>query len=281
MSVCVFSTSNSLLLRKLRGKKPKQISSLAFSSVDTAQLYISMVTGIIEKWDWVNGTLLGSWDTKTPVHLIATSNPTSANSNTGLVYSLDKPKASKWTITAHRLMAGENASKTDLSTLLKYEEPISSLHIYEEGTIIVATSGQKLLIGSTDNPHQPLLKHISYVWREITCSEWITSVDTRIRIVDASSRKSPMVKAATKYAVDIVVGGIRGAIFVYDDLLASLISKEDKSKDGATDNITPRKLHWHRNAVSSVKWSTDGLCMPWYNLANLTSDRELPHFWRP
>ena len=262
MSVCVFSTSNSLLLRKLCGKKPKQISSLAFSSVDMAQLYISKVTGIVEKWDWTNGTLLATWDTKTPVHLIATSKPTSTDSDTGLVYSVDKPEEGKWTITAHRLMARENASKTELNTLLKYEEPVSSLHIYKEGAIVVATSGHKLLIGSTDNPHQPLLKHISYVWREITCSEWITSIDTRVRSVDASSRKNKMVKDAAKCAVDIVVGGIRGAIFVYDDLLASLISKEDKSKDGITDDISPRKLHWHRNAVSSVKWSTDGLCTP-------------------
>ena len=258
--VCVFSISNSLLLRKLRGKTSKRISSLAFSPVDATQLYISRATGIIEKWDWTNGTQLGTWDTKTPVHLIAASNPTSADRNTGLVYSVDEPKPSKWTIAAHRLMAGENASQTDLSTLLKYEEPISSLRIYEEGSIIVATSGHKLLIGSTDNPHQPRLKNISYVWREITCSEWITSVDTRIRSVDPSSRKREMVGAATKCAVDIAVGGLKGAIFVYEDLLASLVSKEDKSKDGITEDITPRKLHWHRNAVSSVKWSTDGLC---------------------
>ena len=260
-SVGVFSTSNSLLLRKLRGKNSKQISSLAFSPVDTAQLYISKVTGIIEKWNWTNGKILDVWDTKTPVHLIATVNPNSTENGTGYVYSVDKPKGSRWTITAHRLMAGKDAAKTDLNTLLKYEEPITSLRIFEEGRIIVATSGHKLLIGSTDNPHQPLLKAISYVWREITCSEWITSIDTRIRSVDASSKKSKFVKAVTRCAVDIVVGGIKGAIFVYEDLLASLISKEDKSKDGITDNITPRKLHWHRNAVSSVKWSTDGLCI--------------------
>ncbi|KAL8788196.1 MAG: hypothetical protein Q9195_007411 [Heterodermia aff. obscurata] len=259
LSVCVFSISTSLLLRRLRGKTSKQISSLAFCPVDTAQLYISKVTGKVEKWDWTNGTLLGIWDTKIPVHLIATLSPNSTGQGTDYVYSVDKLKGSRWTITAHRLMAGENASKTDLNTLLKYEEPITSIRIFEESSIIVATSGHKLLIGYTDNPHQPLLKDISYVWREITCSEWIASIDTRIRSVERSSKKPKSVKAVAKCAVDIVVGGNKGAIFVYEDLLASLISKEDKSKAGITENITPRKLHWHRNAVSSVKWSTDGL----------------------
>ena len=258
-SVCVFSTSNSLLLRKLCAKNSKQISSFAFSPEDTAQLYISKVTGIVEKWDWTNGTLLGSWDTKHPVHLIATSDTNSTEYGTNYVYSVDKLKRNRWTITVHRLMAGEDASKTDLNTLLKFEDPISSLRIFEQGGIIVATSGHKLLIGSTDNPHQPLLKDISYVWREVACSEWITSVDTRIRSVNASSKKPKPVKAVTTRAVDIVVGGIKGAMFVYEDLLTSLISKEDKAKNGITDNFTPRKLHWHRNAVSSVKWSTDGL----------------------
>lgn len=156
------------------------------------------------------------------------------------------------------MTAGDTA-KTELRTLLKYEKPITSLRILEEGRLIIATSGDKLLLGISDNPTSPVLKDIPYVWREIVCSEWIFSIDTRIRPERASTKRSKGSRATVAVAVDIVVGGLKGAIFIYEDLLRRLISKEDNSKAGTEDDITPRKLHWHRNAVASVKWSADGV----------------------
>lgn len=260
-SVCIYSASSSLLLRKLSVRKSEQISSFAFSPSDASQLFVSKIGGIIERWDWINGTLLDIWDTKTTIHSLASLDPSPSDRSYGLVYSLDKVRNHRWMITAHRLMAGENASESDIRTLLKYEEPINSLRILEAGKLIVASSGHKLLIGSTESPDQPTLKEVSYIWREITCSEWITSIDTRLRPVSNSSKKEKGTKAAISGAVDIVVGGLKGAMFIYEDLLGRLILKESKSTAGAEDNLTPRKLHWHRNAVSSVKWSVDGTCL--------------------
>lgn len=255
----MYSISTSLLLRKLRVKGSEQISSFALSPSDATQLFLSRWSGIIEKWDWMNGSLLDRWDTKTHIRSIATSKPSSTDNNTGLIYTTDRSKGKRWMITAHRLMREENASKSDLGTLLKYEEPISSLQVFQEGKVIMATSGQKILIGSTEVPDKPALKTVSYIWREITCSEWITSIDPRIRPVDTSTKKNQPSKTTKTDAVDIVVGGLKGAMFIYEDLLGRLISKENSSKSGIEDNMTPRKLHWHRNAVSSVKWSADGM----------------------
>ena len=254
----MYSISTPLLLRKLRVKGSEQISSFAVSPSDVTQLLLSRWSGIIEKWDWTNGSLLDMWDTKTHVRSIATSKPSFKGNDTGLIYTVDRSKGKRWMITAHRLMRGESTSKSDLGTLLKYEEPISSLQVFEEGKVIVATSGQKVLIGSTEDPDKPALKNVSYIWREITCSEWITSIDTRIRPADNSTKNIRPSKVTTS-AVDVVVGGLKGAMFIYEDLLGRLISKENSSKSGVEDNMTPRKLHWHRNAVSSVKWSADGM----------------------
>jgi len=54
---------------------------------------------------------------------------------------------------------------------------------------------------------------------------------------------------------DIVVGGARGGLYLYSDVAAKLPGEGQSTKAGP---IQPRKLHWHRKAVHSVKWSADG-----------------------
>ena len=174
------------------------------------------------------------------------------------MYSVDGFEGRRWSITVHKLMTKNDADKTDLGTLLRSEEPFTSLRILEEGRVIVATSGLKIFIGTTDNPTPRVLKDISYVWWESECTEWITCIDTRIRqnLESQGNTKAPV--KGTAAAVDIVVGGLKGPIFMYEDIVRRLKSKESSKKTGTEDSLMPRKLHWHRSAVASVKWSADG-----------------------
>ena len=157
-------------------------------------------------------------------------------------------------------MTRYDAEKTDLGTLLRSEEPFTSLRILEEGGVVIATAGHKIFIGTTDNPTPPVLKDISYVWWEIECTEWITCIDTRIRqdLESQENNKDP-VKGKVS-AIDVVVGGLKGAMFIYEDILRRVKSRDSSKKTATEDSLMPRKLHWHRNAVASVKWSADGVC---------------------
>jgi len=60
--------------------------------------------------------------------------------------------------------------------------------------------------------------------------------------------------------LDVVIGGAKGMIFVYEDLLNNLVQSERASKasEPAAD-LKPRILHWHRQAVGTVRWSLDGM----------------------
>ena len=58
--------------------------------------------------------------------------------------------------------------------------------------------------------------------------------------------------------MDVVVGGLKGAIHVYDDLLRKLVRLETHSQDSTFTDVNSRHIHWHRNAVLTVKWSKDG-----------------------
>ncbi len=153
-------------------------------------------------------------------------------------------------------MGGQEAAKTDLVVLLVYEEPLTSLKILDDGNVIVATSGTKVIIGTTEAADKPSLKDIVYVWREIECSEWITSIDVQVEHADAPVR--PQIPHSVGNGLNIVVGGLKGAIFIYENILRKLIKKETSSTMLKREEINPRRLHWHRNAVAAVKWSADG-----------------------
>ena len=255
MAVKIYSTKTSLLVRNLRIRKSDTVSGIAFSSIDPDHLYVATSSGITEKWNWVNGTRLEFWNAKVPIHAIRTVPSNGAGDSSGLVYTIDRQSRDRWMVTAHRLMGGQEAAKTDLVVLLVYRHPLTSLKILEHGSVIVVTAGSSIIIGTTERVDKPTLKDVTYVWREFKCSEWITSVDVRIQRTDAIGHSSSR-SDASLMGVDIVVGGLKGAIFIYEDVLRKLMDRENRSQ--TSSHISPRKLHWHRNAVWAVKWSADG-----------------------
>jgi len=255
-AINIYSTSTSVLVRRLRTRHSGLVSGFAFSSTHSDQLYISTQAGLQEKWDWINGIRLESWNTKVPIHVIRAAPPDGAAAVNGLVYTIDRHTRERWLLTAHRLLGGQEAAKTDLMVLLVYKEPLTSLKILDDGNVIVATSGTKVIIGTTEAADKQFLKDIVYVWREIECSEWITSIDVQVEHADPPVR--PQKPHSVGNGLNIVVGGLKGAIFIYENILRKLINKETSSKTSKREEINPRRLHWHRNAVAAVKWSADG-----------------------
>lgn len=174
-----------------------------------------------------------------------------------MVYTIDRHARGKWLLTAHRLLGGQEAVKADFVTLLVYKKALTSLKVLGGGKVIVVTSGTKVIIGSTEAADDSALKDIAYLWREIECSEWITSIDVQIDHLEeptAESEKPP----SDANGLNIVVGGFKGAIFIYEDILRRLKTMEDPVHKSINHQVNPRRLHWHRNSVAAVKWSTDG-----------------------
>ncbi|KAL8822427.1 MAG: hypothetical protein Q9191_006837 [Dirinaria sp. TL-2023a] len=256
-TINVYSTSTSILVRRLRLHRAEAISSFDFSSANSNHLFVATMSGTIHKWDWINGKFVELWNTKTPIYSIKSSGSTESQGESGLVYTLDQHTKERWLVTAHRLVGGEEAGKTALVTLLTYDEPLTSLKVLEEGRVIVATAGSKMLIGTTKRPSEPSLKDVTYTWREFDCSTRITCIDVQISSTTATSKPSEKSKAAVN-PVNIVTGCVGGSIFVYEDVLEKLVRKENRSNRPHDNDLDPRKLHWHRNAVASVKWSADG-----------------------
>ncbi|KAL2039315.1 hypothetical protein N7G274_007983 [Stereocaulon virgatum] len=251
--VAIYSTSTSLPIRQLRIKKADSISGFAFSSENSSHLYISTVSGTIERWDWVEGTRTGHWTLASSVYALVTSSRGLEESTRDLVYTVDSKHGEPWLLSAHRLARVDDATNSDAATLLKYDEPISSIKVLERGRVIVAASRAQLIIGYCKNPITPDLRDLSYTWRIVECPEWIAGFDvrTRHRMVQNQAEKKGMVSEA----IDVAIGGLKGSIYIYEDLLNQLIHRE-RRKDSI--DIISRRLHWHRNSVLTIKWSLDG-----------------------
>ncbi|KAL8938410.1 MAG: hypothetical protein Q9211_003213 [Gyalolechia sp. 1 TL-2023] len=255
-SVNVYSTTTSLLVRQLRLSHSERLSAFAFASTVQSYLYIATQSGIIQLWDWLEGRMLHFWFSQSRIYGLATSTLADEDEDSEqLVYTLDRNGMGPWRISAHRL--NHRAKNSEVVTLRKSKEPITSFKVVEHGKVIIATSGSILTLGVAERSEGTSLNDLTYTWRGIECPEWISCFD--VRMVDAENSKSGKSgKPPQLPRTDIVTGGLKGSLHVYDDLLRQLVRKEKKSSKGSAADWTPRKLHWHRNTVLSVKWSRDG-----------------------
>ncbi len=257
-AINVYATSTSLLVRRLRMSKADRVTAFALSPSKMNHIFVSTNTGSIEKWDWVEGCRLEYWHISTPIYHLATSSSRPKETPNDLVYTVDRKGESQWLLTVHRLLGGDEASKTDLGTLIKYAEPLTSVKVLDNGRIIVLTSGSRLVVGTSDKPNLGSLKNITYVWRDVKCPEWITTMDVQIRPHERAGKKAEGPNLGCYGALDVAIGTLRGQIIIYDDFLKSLISKESNTKTETRRAISSQRIHWHRNAVLALKWSKDG-----------------------
>ena len=131
-----------------------------------------------------------------------------------------------------------------------YDESPQLLRSAAGGRVIVAAAKETLHIGLFKAKRKAVsVDDLEYFFHSFGVPDIVTCVDIR-PIVQMSKKGGVELRT-----IDLVVGCARGTIYLYDDLLSKLPSGPSSSK--ATP-FNPRKYHWHRRAVHSVKWSEDG-----------------------
>ncbi|KAL8946406.1 MAG: hypothetical protein Q9183_007909, partial [Haloplaca sp. 2 TL-2023] len=150
---------------------------------------------------------------------------------------MDRKAIGLWRISAHRLLAGPEAHKSEVATLRTSKEPISSFKVVENGKSIIATSDSILTLGTTRTTSQSPLKALSYTWRDVECPEWISSFDVRVIREEMTPKQKKSEKHHRNARLDIVIGGLKGSLHVYDDLMRKLIRVEKKSNKDAAPNF--------------------------------------------
>jgi NET1-associated nuclear protein 1 (U3 small nucleolar RNA-associated protein 17) len=180
----------------------------------------------------------------------------SAGRRRDVVFTTEATKDGAWRITANELAPPKGPIQTVARTIYASNQRIQTLKTGKEGFVIVAASGKRVLLGSLRAADYDTVDKIRYEFRIFESSDVISSLD--LQVADRPKSGAASDKSKRLPIVDVVVGDVRGAIFVHNDLLHNLVRSQRNTTGETGINLMPRKLHWHRQAVHTVKWSLDG-----------------------
>lgn len=214
--------------------------------VDEDVLYI-FTSSFVTKWQWDSGKRLARWGTTCPtisIDLPLAQNEGASSSYVSIVAQKDGKKAISINTLNDKTLPSINALQTS--------EHINAIKVAYGGRVLFASDGCHLFLGTTSNINMELPESTKFTWREATLPVTATSFHLR----ENSSAKG-------SDAVDLVVGESGGSILIYQDILNTLFGRNTDKK------ASPRKLHWHRGPVSTVRWSNDGM-FALFTLAALT-----------
>lgn len=258
-SLQIYSTETSLLTSTLPiGGTGVTITAYALSSADPNQVYIADSNKLITLWDWVDGKKIGRWDIGAIVRNMAVI--TQPGSNDDLVFCHEA--GSKHVINVHALRTKGQASESELKHVLKTTANIQGIQVLLQGKYAIIATATSIIVGKRLKPSKTAIQDFEYVWREFEFSKHITTFNAFFRTQEVAAKAKKPVQDQ-RDNLDLVVGDETGVILLFEDILASFAALDRTQKPNKNDtynaeSMRPKRLHWHREAVGSVKWSRDG-----------------------
>ncbi|KAI1649977.1 WD40 repeat-like protein [Daldinia loculata] len=258
-SIQVYSTADSLLIRKIQLEEldveniPGQIMSICISPSSPNLIWVASSDGHVWLIDWTNGQ--GS-ETLFKLQCSFLSDMSVEHIKFGTEFR-DVPLVAiehkkKWRIVACDVRRSKFKSS---NSLLTQAMPISNLRSVRNGYALIASADRNILLGTLKTSSIQHVSELEYEFFTLDCSDEIVCLDVRATDRVHLNRKT-QVEAGNEPVVEIVVGCARGAVFFYNDILPQI--RRLHSSKGHRGSLQPRKYHWHRKAVHTIKWSRDG-----------------------
>ncbi|KAJ5180772.1 hypothetical protein N7492_003982 [Penicillium capsulatum] len=232
-AVQVFATSTSRLLRSLQLEAGQKVIGYKLCPINSEVLYI-FTPNLVTKWDWDSGKRLARWGTDLPT--VAVDVPFVQSESQLASYSIHIQGDGKRQISVSAL----GSKKSPSTAILHTSSAINAIQAAHEGRVILASDGSHLFLGTTTGLELGKPESIRFTWREAVLPVPVSCFHLR---------ESP---AKGSDAVDLAVGEQSGSVKLYHDLVNTLFGRNAEKKSA------PRKLHWHRSTVSTVRWSKDG-----------------------
>ncbi|KAI4665084.1 uncharacterized protein J4E79_003384 [Alternaria viburni] len=256
-SLRVYATETSLLVNTLSQDDTGNLTTYALSPANPHLVYAAYSNGHIILWNWVAGKTAGRWNIGATVqHMTVISPPGSdskAKADDDLVYCHDVDEG-RHTISVRVLRTRRQESRElkEVKQVLGASSAIRGLQVLLQGKYVVAATTDSIVVGKRAKASKTALEDFEYVWREFKFSKQITTFSVYHREQQDNGNQRDV--------LDIAVGEETGVILLFEDILASFAAIEKSNKEGADNaaSFRPKRLHWHRDAVGSVKWSLDG-----------------------
>lgn len=251
----VYAADTSLLVRSLPLGASSVALAYALSSTNPDLVYVADSAGIISLWNWTDGSKLGRWGIGVNVqHLVVVEQPTTARD---LVFTHEAD--SKHIVNVHALYTGDEASKTEVKQILRTSRPITEMQVLLQGKLIVLSTPNSMIVGKRRKFKQTALQDFEYTWREFEMSKRVTTFNAFVQIPEGKNKALE----DSRDHLDLAVGDEEGVIYLFEDVISRFVAVE-KSQKATSDkkvgpeSLTPKRLHWHRTAVRSLKYSLDG-----------------------
>lgn len=186
---------------------------------------------------------------------VTTTNASGAEAD--IVVVAESNGANRMELTAY---GGDILSSPLSKNILAVKKPGNGLHLIEssqDGLVLVGAFNDTLFLGVASQEQPTSFEQIQYDFFSFEVPDLITTLDFRVYSASALSGNKSKGQRDSDKVVDVIVGGARGAIYLYHDALSrsQALGKASSAKDG----IQAQKFHWHRKAVHAVKWSRDGM----------------------
>jgi NET1-associated nuclear protein 1 (U3 small nucleolar RNA-associated protein 17) len=235
----IYSTASSSLIRTL------EIESLIvqgqLSKVDPEVVYVATHDCSIDIWNWTSGQKLQSLRLKSAIYWLEVVSEDDENEQLFLVLENGDETNMQFTLVSLDVSSREEPFVPFVVRLHSANEPLQFLSVACGTRVIFVASAMKFFIGVRSGKEPK-----SYDWNAFDFRAQVTSLDVRVE-KRKSKRKE---KGHQPDLIRLAVGSRQGSIFVYEDILSLLQQSSELSKS---------QLHWHREAVLSVKWSLDGV----------------------
>ena len=255
--VQIYSIETSLLVNSL-SVGSGVLTAYAISSTNPHHVYISNSAGLITLWDWKEGKKIGRWDIGTNIRQIEVVSLVGTTQDLVFCHEV----GNNHVINVHALRTRDQKGQTELKSILKTKSPVQNIEVLSEGNILVVSCARSIFIGRRQKLQKTDLQDLEYMWREFATSKRITTVSSHIRM-QGSVGEARKASQHLNNNLDIALGDESGMIHLFENILSisSGIEKSQKKGDdsqASLDSLTPKRLHWHRDAVGAVKWSRDG-----------------------
>lgn len=233
-------------VKTLTMKDSSHVTGLQLVPSDPQHLYVSTASGRLIQWDWDAGREVINRAKFAKVSLYEiVSLKVPGKQKECLAYFAVKAKGSRYHIVANTEWA-QRKDSTDV-VVLDTANAINHLKVVQSGQIIVACARQQLIIGTLNPESKEKGQYNDYEWREYRLPvKQITCLDVRETQTTVSGEN-------TTVSFDVAIGDASGVILVYNDVLGSI------SREGSSGLPLLQRLHWHREAVASLRWSRDGM----------------------
>ncbi|KAL2180241.1 WD40-repeat-containing domain protein [Thermothelomyces heterothallicus CBS 202.75] len=258
-SIQVYSTEDSLLVRRIALPIPgsdgenelvsTHIVASVLSKCDTDYVWVACSDGRIWYLNWTSGSGVDApfkVEAKKVLDMTVDAVELGGKAE-DVVLVLQKLTYSSAQIFAYNTKALSAGRGTLLHT---YDESPQLLQSVAGGRLIVAAAKGTLHIGQLKPKKLASLGDLVYRFVCFDVPDIVSCLNVRHTV--RTTKKGGI----EIQSVDLVIGGARGGIYVYHDILSKLPGEGSASSKAGL--IQPRKYHWHRRAVHSVKWSEDG-----------------------